>query len=96
MLQDSSALLINTETHPRTLTLLRSMLADFRVGYGDKEMYWIASTASPEAFTFEPFLAGSLGDCGALVHFDPTTDNAGAYTTVHIHVYTHTYTHIHM
>jgi len=42
-------------------------------GYGDKEIYWLAATASNERFSFEPHMAGALGDCGALVHFDPTT-----------------------
>ena len=34
-------------------------------------MYWIAATAAREPFAFEPHIVGSLGDCGAVVHFDP-------------------------
>ena len=41
------------------------------MGYGDKEIYWITATAAGEPFAFEPFVAGALGDCGAIVHFDP-------------------------
>ena len=69
--QDSSVLLLDSTRHPRTLLLLRRMVRDFSLGYGDKEMYWLAATAVEEPFAFEPFIAGSLGDCGAIVHFDP-------------------------
>ena len=53
------------------------MLAGFDIGYGDKEMYWIATTAAQEPFAFEPYLAGALGDCGAIVHFDPRVSETG-------------------
>ena len=69
--QDSSVLLLDASRHPRTLMLLRRMVRDFSLGYGDKEMYWLAVTAAQEPFAFEPFITGSLGDCGAIVHFDP-------------------------
>jgi hypothetical protein len=54
------------------------MLRDFSIGYGDKEMYWIAATIANEPFQFEPHLSGALGDCGAIVHFDPTTVTSDA------------------
>ena len=41
------------------------------LGYGDKEIYWIAATIAQENFSFEPHLAGSYGDCGEILHFDP-------------------------
>jgi len=70
-MQESSVLLLDAPSHPRMLSILRKILPDFNQGYGDKECYWIAATASGEPFAFEPHVAGSLGDCGAVVHFDP-------------------------
>lgn len=58
------------------LAAIRIMMKSFNFGYGDKEMYWIAATAAEEDYGFEPFVAGGLGDCGALVHFDPTSSTA--------------------
>ena len=72
--QDSSALLLNARSHPHTLLLLKLMVSDFSLGYGDKEIYWLAATVAGEAFAFEPYAAGSLGDCGAIVHFDPRSE----------------------
>lgn len=71
--QDSSTVLFNKASHPLTLILIKHYLATFDSGYGDKEMYWLSATAAREAFAFEPHVAGSLGDCGALIHFDPRT-----------------------
>ena len=42
------------------------------MGYGDKEMYWIAATIAQEKFSLEPFMEGNYGDCGGVFHFDPT------------------------
>ena len=41
-------------------------------------MYWLAATAADEPFAFEPHIAGSLGDCGALVHFDPRVEHSSS------------------
>ena len=70
--QDSSVLLIDRTTHPKTIDLMQKMLPDFDCGYGDKEIFWIASTIANEPFTFEPFLSGQYGDCkGVILHYDP-------------------------
>ena len=69
--QDSSVVLFDARMHPRTTQLLKHLLRDFALGYGDKEIYWLAATAAREPFAFEPHIVGSLGDCGAVVHFDP-------------------------
>ena len=47
-------------------------------GYGDKEIYWIAATIAQEDFSFEPYLAGSYGDCGEILHFDPLSSSIDA------------------
>jgi hypothetical protein len=73
--QDSSTVLFNKASHPLTLILMKHYLATFDSGYGDKEMYWLSATAAREPFAFEPHVAGSLGDCGALIHFDPRITN---------------------
>jgi hypothetical protein len=69
--QDSSTVLFNKASHPLTLMIMKHFLGSFDSGYGDKEMYWLSATAAREPFAFEPHVAGSLGDCGALIHFDP-------------------------
>jgi hypothetical protein len=69
--QDSSIVLFNKASHPLTLMIMKHFLSSFDSGYGDKEMYWLSATAARELFAFEPHVAGSLGDCGALIHFDP-------------------------
>jgi hypothetical protein len=57
--------------HPRTLHTLTQLLPSFHVGYGDKELYWFAATIARETFAFEPFLCGTYGDCGLMMHYDP-------------------------
>jgi hypothetical protein len=61
--QDSSVLLICKSAHPRLLAVLQHMLRDFNIGYGDKEMYWIAATVAQEPFRFEPHLSGLYCNC---------------------------------
>lgn len=52
------------------------MLSSFNIGYGDKEVYWIAATLAQEDFTFEPFYAGQYGDCfGRVMHFEPAMES---------------------
>ena len=70
--QESSVVLLNRAKKPRTLRVLRRLLPTFGLGYGDKEIYWIAATIAGEKFAFEPYLAGVYGDCGEVLHFDPT------------------------
>lgn len=38
----------------------------------------MAATAADEPYAFEPHVSGSLGDCGALVHFDPSVTVSSA------------------
>lgn len=71
--QESSVVLLDSSRMPRTVRALRDMIPTFSLGYGDKEMYWIAATLAAEEFSFEPFLEGMYGDCGAVFHFDPTS-----------------------
>ena len=42
--QDSSVIVMDTTRHPKTLDVLTRLLPDFRLGYGDKEIYWFAAT----------------------------------------------------
>jgi hypothetical protein len=55
----------NSDLYTLTLTLTLTL------GYGDKEIYWIAATIVKDNFSFEPYLAGSYGDCGEIIHYDP-------------------------
>lgn len=71
--QESSIVLLNKANHPVTLSILEKHLPSISLGYGDKELYWIAATAAREPFAFEPYLAGQYGDCaGVVMHYDPT------------------------
>ena len=71
-------LLLDKSRHPRTLVKLEESLRHPHFGYGDKEMFWILSTASSEPFSFSPFMAGQYGDCrGMLLHFDPGDEDKG-------------------
>ena len=72
-IQESSVVVMNKFVHRRTVSVIRSILMknDYHLGYGDKEIYWIAATIANLSFSFEPYLAGIYGDCGALFHYDP-------------------------
>eukprot|EP01041_Mallomonas_annulata_P009433 gene9433-19595_t len=74
-IQDSSVLLLDRSSHKGMLDVLGELLPSFSLGYGDKEMYWIAATAAQENFSWEPYVFGMYGDCGALIHFDPREKN---------------------
>ena len=74
--KDSSVIVFDNTRQHRTQRAIKLIIKDFSVGYGDKEMYWLAATAANEPFAFEPYFAGSLGDCGALLHFDPTAETS--------------------
>jgi hypothetical protein len=53
----------------------------FTVGYGDKELFWVAATEAGEPFSFEPFASGQYGDChGVILHFDPSADTEDTAT----------------
>ena len=74
-IQDSSIVLFDKRSHSRTLKLLGQELASFDVGWGDKEIFWLSTTAAREGFEFSPFLAGQYGDCdGVMMHFDPEAE----------------------
>jgi hypothetical protein len=56
----------NTPSHPHpSRSTPRAPLAP------QKEIYWIAATIAGDPFSFEPYFAGTYGDCGEVLHFDP-------------------------
>eukprot|EP01041_Mallomonas_annulata_P002635 gene2635-5171_t len=69
--QDSSVVVFDKSRHKKTLSIIKHLLSNFSIGYGDKEIYWIAATLAQEPFSFEPFLFAIYGDCGALIHYNP-------------------------
>lgn len=69
--QDSSVIALDRLRHPRMLEVLIELIPSFGIGYGDKEIYWLAATIAEEPFSFEPFLCGLYGNCGLMMHFDP-------------------------
>ena len=50
--QDSSVILLDRSTHPKTLDVLTRLLPNFNLGYGDKEIYWFATTIAQVVFCF--------------------------------------------
>ena len=70
--QESSVVLLDASKMRRTARVLREILPTFKLGYGDKEIYWLAATIANESFSLEPYLQGMYGDCGHILHFDPT------------------------
>lgn len=71
-IQDSSIIVFDKSSHQKTLIVLRELLPTFNIGYGDKEIFWIATTIADDTYSFEPFLTGQYGDChGVVMHFDP-------------------------
>ena len=73
--QEASVVLLDRYKFFRTIDILKKLIPTFKLGYGDKEIYWIAATISNESFSFEPHLAGIYGDCGQVIHFDPIIDD---------------------
>jgi hypothetical protein len=73
--QDSSVVLFHRHKQHQTLREIRKLLPYFRLGFGDKEIYWVAATIAKMTFSFERFLCGSYGDCGVIMHFDPSQEN---------------------
>jgi hypothetical protein len=73
--QDSSVLLVHRSRHPRLLQVLSNLILEFNIGWGDKELYWVSAIISDEPFAFEPFLIGSYGDCGYMIHYNPQQAN---------------------
>lgn len=59
-LQESSVVIINKNKLPKTIAIMKELLPEFKVGYGDKEIYWLAATIAREAISWEPFIAGWL------------------------------------
>jgi hypothetical protein len=69
--QDSSMFIIQKSKHPRLLAVFEEILPHFGLGWGDKEMYWIASIIAEESYSFEPFLFSLYGRCGVIMHYHP-------------------------
>ena len=77
-IQDSSIVLIDRARNAAMLGVLRELLPSFDIGYGDKEIFWVAATLAGANFVFEPFLAAQYADCyGVILHYDPD-DAAGS------------------
>lgn len=74
--QDSSMVAVNRKRHPKFIQVLQQLLPNFRTGWGDKEIYWIAAFIADEPFAFSPYLMGGYGgNCdlyeNIMMHFDP-------------------------
>ena len=69
--QESSIVLIDRVRHAETVRVLLALLPTFSIGWGDKEIFWVAATIAKKRFAFEKFLCGGYGDCGFVMHFDP-------------------------
>eukprot|EP00981_Chlorochromonas_danica_P001706 scaffold369_cov177-Ochromonas_danica.AAC.39 len=69
--QESSVVLMDRSRHRQTLDFIAKLLPDFSIGWGDKEIYWIAATIAGQRFSFEPFHATLYGCCGAIMHYFP-------------------------
>lgn len=76
--QESSVVMINRAKVPKTIQIIRQLIPSFNLGYGDKEIYWIAATIAGEEFALEPFLAGTYGECGEVIHFDPAVKSGNS------------------
>ena len=74
-IQESSVVMLQKSSHINTLSIIARLLPNYQQGYGDKEIYWIAATIANENYSFEPYLFGTYGDCGAVFHYDPTDLN---------------------
>jgi hypothetical protein len=70
--QESSVVLINIYRQTETMNKLRQLLPTFSLGWGEKEIFWIASSIANAEYSFEPYLCGSYGDCGFQMHFEPS------------------------
>jgi hypothetical protein len=44
--QDSSVIVVDRSRHPLLIEVLTSLLPTFNLGYGDKEIYWVAAVIS--------------------------------------------------
>ena len=70
--QDSSVVVMDKRSHPKTIALLKKLIELGYLGYGDKELFWLSATLANEPYVFEPFLAAHYGDCTSLIlHYDP-------------------------
>jgi len=69
--QESSVILMNRNKMIKTTHILSKIIPYFGLGYGDKEMYWIAATIANEKVSWEPYIAGIYGDCGQIFHYSP-------------------------
>jgi hypothetical protein len=69
--QESSVVIINNSRQIDTINMLQLLLPTFSIGWGDKELFWMAASMAKDEYMFEPYLCGSYGDCGFQMHFDP-------------------------
>ena len=57
-----------------TVAEIRRLIPNFGIGYGDKEIFWISAAIAGDTHAWEPYLLGSYGDCGEMLHFNPNVD----------------------
>jgi hypothetical protein len=70
--QESSVVIFDKRNHKDTINVLKKLLPYFKLGFGDKEIYWISTMIANENFEWEPYLFGIYGNCGEIFHYDPT------------------------
>jgi len=70
-MQESSVVIMNRNKMSKTAHIISKILPSFGLGYGDKEIYWIAATIANENYAWEPYIAGIYGDCGEIFHYSP-------------------------
>ena len=84
--QESSVVMIDKHRNHRTITEISRLIPTFNLGYGDKEIYWIAASIAGDEHAWEPYLQGLYGDCGEILHFNPNVELSTATTTkIHTH-----------
>lgn len=72
--QESSVVILDKQRNHRTVAELRRLVSTFNLGYGDKEVYWIAAIIAGDSHAWEPYLQGAYGNCGPILHFNPDVD----------------------
>ena len=85
-IQDSSVVAVDKSRHHGMLAVLhRYLQTNFLMGYGDKELFWIAATVANESFALEPYFSGQFGDCASVqLHFDPTILSPAQTTPLYV------------
>jgi hypothetical protein len=72
--QESSVVILDKQRNHRTVAEIERLIPTFNLGYGDKEIYWVAAIIAGDSYSWEPYLQGLYGDCGPVLHFNPNVD----------------------